>query len=838
MKRYIFLSVCCFGLIMHVECQEQNPQALLAEGIYQEEVNGELDEAIKTYKSIVDQYPDNRKVSAEALLHLGSCYEKMESPEAYQAYQEVINKYTDQKDEMALALARVEYLDDYAADMREKAERHINEGNELYKVWEYESAIKEYETAIQLNPNSLIAQNAQYYMGQSYFKAGRYDEALATFENLIEENPESTIAPVSELMITQVQNAMNVDNVTGKINNYSDENIIVDHESGITYTKIKTLAGKSDIIKWTAGTRLSPNGKFLLKNNTIIPMDDTEPFKFIDMQVDDSKWSPDGEKIAFTKGDSSIFVINVSSETGQPIKSAQNLLIRDCKIYGINWSPDNKKIIFSMIDYNKKDYPEIYSLSISDGTIKLLSKEPIPVVYPACSPDGDSLAFIRMYDEIWLSSYKGGNTVKLSDNSKTRHTVPHWTPDGEWLFSDETSKGWGRSLNLIRLTDKQELKLKPPEEAGSYLSFSPDGQRILLYRSSYNFHWGMKVASSSGGPSCEPVVHLPVYGAQWSADSKMIIVQGERNNKMDEGDAAIRVVPISGGESFLLDLDIDVNGKPFAYNTSPDNKQLLFKVTKENEEEDLFIIPISVKDAKIIGPPTQIIENWSRQGAYNTQLSWSADGSKLAVIHDMDIWVYNLISKEFIRVTETPEKIKKWVAWSPDGTMLSYQEFIDNPEFKQGSRIITALDGKSIKKIEDYLLWPYGWSPDSKSFIYERDEKMIKHSIITDNVSVIFDFKSHWLNWTARFIWSPDGKHLIVDTRKESEQDRSYLYKISSEGGELIEIASGDPSYKYEISWSPDGKWICYCYYEMEKVRPEGAMWAVDYNEVLEKLQK
>lgn len=836
MIRYFFLSICCFGLVIPVESQEQNPQALLAEGIYQEEVNGELDEAIKTYRSIVDQYPDNRKVSAEALLHLGSCYEKMDSPEAYQTYQEVINKYTDQKDEVAFALARVEYLDEYAADIREKAERHVNEGNELYKVWEYESAIKEYKYALDLDPNSSTAQNAQYYMGQSYFKVGQYDKALATFKNIIEENPESAIVPVTELMITQVQHAMN-DNKNARARNNSDENIIVDPETGITFKKIKTLTGKSDVIKWTSGIQLSPNGRFLLKNNTIIPMDGSEPFNFNDMNVDISRWSPDGGKIAFTNGDSSIFVINVSPESGRPTEPAQKLLSRDCKIYGINWSPDGQKLFFSMISYNQKDYPEIYSLSISDGSIRVISNESVPVILPSCSPDGNSLAFIKMHDEIWLSSTKGWNSSKLSDNQKTRHTAPNWTPDGKWLFSDEARKGWGRSLNFIHLSGKQELEFKPLAEVGSYLSFSPDGDKIYLYRPSYNIHWGMKVASSSGGPSYEPMAHLPVYGAQWSTDSKMIIVQGEKNNKIEEGDAAIRVVPISGGESFLLDLNIDVDGKPFAYNASPDNKHLLFKITKEDEKEDLYIIPISVREAKIIGPPTRIIENWARQGAYNTQMSWSADGSKLAFNHNKDIWIYYVKSKELIQITETPENKKRWIAWSLDGTMLSYQEIIDKPEYKQGSRIISAIDGKTIRKIDDFLLWPYGWSPDSKSFVYEQDGVIVNHNIITNEVSIIIDLKSYCLQWNGRFIWLPDGKHLIIDGGKELEPDKYYLYKITLTGDELTEIASGDSSFKYDLTCSPDGKWISYCFYEMEKVRPEGTMWAADFEEILEKLK-
>ena len=84
----------------------------------------------------------------------------------------------------------------------------MKKGNELFKRWEYESAVKEYENAIKLRPNTSLALNARYCIGQSWFRAGKYDAALATFTKLIEENPESNIAPVTELMVAQVQQMM------------------------------------------------------------------------------------------------------------------------------------------------------------------------------------------------------------------------------------------------------------------------------------------------------------------------------------------------------------------------------------------------------------------------------------------------------------------------------------------------------------------------------------------------------------------------------------------------------------------------------------------------------
>ena len=77
MERIIILLILCLGPMIMVTGQEQQAGKLLSQAIYQEEVNGELDEAIKTYQLIVQQYPANRKVSAEALLHLGICYEKI-----------------------------------------------------------------------------------------------------------------------------------------------------------------------------------------------------------------------------------------------------------------------------------------------------------------------------------------------------------------------------------------------------------------------------------------------------------------------------------------------------------------------------------------------------------------------------------------------------------------------------------------------------------------------------------------------------------------------------------------------------------------------------------------
>jgi len=89
----------------------QTAEELLPKAIQLEEVKGELEQAIEVYQSIVDTYPDNRPIAAQAYLHMGRCYEKLGKQDASKAYRQVIQKYSDQDDLVAIALARLSALE-------------------------------------------------------------------------------------------------------------------------------------------------------------------------------------------------------------------------------------------------------------------------------------------------------------------------------------------------------------------------------------------------------------------------------------------------------------------------------------------------------------------------------------------------------------------------------------------------------------------------------------------------------------------------------------------------------------------------------------------------------
>jgi len=76
-------------------------------------VEGRLDEAIKIYRDVLARYEQNRPVAARALVALGQCYEKLgtaQTAEARKAYERIVQQYPEQKDLVAQARARLAAL--------------------------------------------------------------------------------------------------------------------------------------------------------------------------------------------------------------------------------------------------------------------------------------------------------------------------------------------------------------------------------------------------------------------------------------------------------------------------------------------------------------------------------------------------------------------------------------------------------------------------------------------------------------------------------------------------------------------------------------------------------
>jgi hypothetical protein len=343
-----------------------------------------------------------------------------------------------------------------------EAEQHFEKANKLLKRMDYQGAIASYNKVISLSSGSKIAQDAQYWIGQSHFRAGQFNDAKATFAKLIEQYPSSAIIPVTKLMVERVERTKKDEEKRRAMSNTADEGFVIDPETGVKYTKIKTIGGKRDVVTQVAWQlNLSPNGKFLLWNKLVIPLDSGELFNLVDVPASLGLWSPNGKKVVFRSG-GAIFVVPVSPETGRSTGPAKKLLDGGYQHDPfVGWSPDSEKIVFERND--KESRGNICTLSVGDGALTQITNNSIREWRPIWSPDGKNIAYNRG-SELRVMPAEGGPSKKLIDSG----LACFWSPDSKWLVY-----GWQGRLRFFRLADGREFVWGAPNGVGRFISWSP-----------------------------------------------------------------------------------------------------------------------------------------------------------------------------------------------------------------------------------------------------------------------------------------------------------------------------------------------------------------------------
>ena len=716
-------------------------------------------------------------------------------------------------------------LADAATDNGSLAEQHFETAVERIRQLMYEDAIAELEKVIALAPESRIAHDAHYWIGQSYFRAGQFDAALSTLEKLIDEYPESAIIPVTQLMVGRVQLAKDNKRLRRTASDVSDRGVIIDPETGVKYTKTTTFTGKSDVIEYTTAStalNLSPNGKFLLWNKLVIPLDDGEPFDLVDMSARGSSLSPDGKKVVFHSGEG-IWMIPVSPETGRSTGPAKKLL--DGHYWSMprpRWAPDSERIVFERRE--KEGRGDLWVLSAKDGSLTQITDDPVYEGWPVWSPDGKTIAYKRLY-ETWVIPAKGGSPRKISSGNAR---VSSWSPDSTWLILRFFARDW--RLGFFRLADEREFGITPPGEVGTHFAWAPDGKKMLFYSSSYHYKAALKVVSASGGPSFELGGQLKLwpYNQYWSPDSRMIVAGG----RTKDGGLALWIIPLAGGEPFLLELDVSVPGNPVPLSLSPDRRKLLFSIKRSENTEDLWVVPVSLKDGRTTGPAVMISSGRDTDNSLSGGLSWAPDGTKLAIADKDHLWIASAEGGQPVQLTETPER-KFRPDWLPGGEMISYIAYHSQKE--QPLMLISASGGEPRKVLALDKPVEYTWSPDGRELAFSSEGLILAIPIAGGEARRIVDLKALAIDSILDLSWSPDGRHLAFSSYNYAtgKPGPGPIFVVSAEGGEITRLATDDSGEKDELYWSPDGKWISYDSDGMVKTGPEGAIWEADVSELL-----
>src|SRR6185295_1958006 len=159
------------------------------------------------------------------------------------------------------------------------------------------------------------------------------------------------------------------------------------------------------------------------------------------------------------------------------------------------FSPDDKQIAFAWNGENGDNF-DIYVKLSDTGTPPLrLTTNTADDLYPAWSPDGKYLAFVRQSGtqiSIFMVPSLGGPERKLYSATSGFFSLYEygnslsWSPDGKYLaFSAKDSPGEPNCIFLLALDSLEKRRVTSPATGllgDSTPAFSPDGKTLAFFR--------------------------------------------------------------------------------------------------------------------------------------------------------------------------------------------------------------------------------------------------------------------------------------------------------------------------------------------------------------------
>lgn len=369
-------------------------------------------------------------------------------------------------------------------------------------------------------------------------------------------------------------------------------------------------------------------------------------------------WSPDGMKIAFlelnSEGNTNLYLVDfISGEVNQPSSQTIDPSGNFC------WGADQENLFWGASQPDSSEM-DIYQLEVATGKIvDLTLQSKVWDAFPSCSPVSDQIAFVydrsgtgKELDNIWVMDSQGENLKQLTNAPTWENSYPAWSPDGSEIafirFSFMGDEKYGPAgLWAVKSDGSKERLIQELKDLKSYSSpqapaWSPDGQLIAYLRGSNEETAIYIVTGSSGKPVWSS--DLPGNNAEmsWSVDSEYLVFTNTQ-------DKVSRIYLVSIAEGDVVPL-LDVS----------DNFQGMFRPGSELTAEEFMRLLSSRTTFEGDGITLEIPKNWAR-----------VNPQGITAAGEMIIAVRPPTGKGFFKVSQwkASEQSMEAFAWGMDQTL-------------------------------------------------------------------------------------------------------------------------------------------------------------------------
>lgn len=612
---------------------KKDAKILFHRGLHLEEVKGELKEAIAVYKQVVEQFPDERTITAKSHLHIGICYEKLGKKEAQKAYQLIIQEFADQKEVVSEARARLAALEKPPASA-------AGRGMSVRKVWDYPERI-----------SLTVSSNGRYLIYRQFSNVYIHDLATGKSRRLTSEGRMKDYTIV-ELSPDNKQIAYIV-NFVG-----FDELRII----GLHASEPRVLYRTKNEERLYAIGGWSPDGKFisavLEKANRIsrqivmisVADGSMRVLKTLDRPVPRlGDFSPDGRYIVYDSPpqvdsrQADIFLLAADGSHEVPLTEHPS---NECVI---DWTPDGDFLFMS----DRTGTYSIWIIRVKDGRPQgapELIKPGMGAFWAVGFTKEGSFYYAadKKTIDVHIATLdpQTGKPISPPELVSKRFTginlSPVWSPDGKYLAyrsyqSFQSSLG-GFLAIVIRSLDTGEERILLPKynfvlpSSVSLLNWFPDGRSILASGKDWNRQGFFKIDIKTGNVTpifwYKPgeVIRRPVL----SPDGKTIFyLQGALAK-----DAPIMALDIETGQKKEIYRPVDPsNFEIRTFAISPDGQKLVFyRRERLPSKEYLCLLKVIPTEG---GEPLELMQLRSTRGSTPPYihapagLVWTPDGAHL-----------------------------------------------------------------------------------------------------------------------------------------------------------------------------------------------------------------
>ncbi|MBL7185069.1 MAG: PD40 domain-containing protein [Phycisphaerae bacterium] len=621
----------------------KSASVLLQEGLFAEQMEGDLDAAIKVYERVLQEFPKSRAQAAEALLHIGLCYEKLGKQEAQKAYRRLIKEYADQHEPVAQARARlaaINPLDD--TQQAGLVMRELDIRN-LYKIGNYGS----WGACLSRDGRKLV-----------------YCKQENIFTNLI-----------SNLVVRNL--------VSG------EEIQITDYETGEVLLPV-----------------FSPDGNEIVYAYTTKPTPDGYPLHVVSVETGQDRtlglsgwpvdWSRDGRFILI-KGPinprAKHKILSINKEGAElldlPVPAGKNM----------RFSPDGRYLSYACEG-------NLYLFDIGDQKEIQITEESHGDVHPIWSSDGQGLLFRsqRRFDPIKDLCYV--SIVEGKARGEVRVLKPDFSGDWGFSHSENGRLLYQRDMQekciyTVTIDPQMGQPIEDPQKlaAGMQPEWSPDGKQI-----SYVAEDALRIMSADGSHDREIMkIHghytgtyawtndnhiymsetidgaRGIYAISLSAKERRMVLKG-KGEHLTYSRRTKQLAFVEKKQIFTMDLDGGnlrqvTSDNKIKYNPafSPDGKQIAFESGPPGGGGIRTLTVVSVED----GTARELFQGSTPKDRF-LQSSWSPDGTKIAWYSRIGIIRIGQVSggksSMFKVKADRPymPHMPHMPRWSPDGTKMLF----------------------------------------------------------------------------------------------------------------------------------------------------------------------